>query len=68
MVLFTRSGFVLEDRDRDCYTFEISTDYVDRILYEYGKGNIGKQSIEDYYIPLIRGHGLYSLKTKVIYR
>ena len=49
--LFTRFGFVLEDRDRDCFTFQISTDYVDRILYEYGKGNIGKQSIEDYYIP-----------------
>ena len=74
MVLFIRSGFVLEDRDRDCYTFEISTDYVDRILYEYGKGNIGKQSIEDYYIPpglslvyFIQGieSGCSSLKTEL---
>lgn len=51
IALFTRSGFVLEDRDRDCFAFQISTDYVDRILYEYGKGNIDKQSVRDYFIP-----------------
>ena len=40
VILFRRSGFVLDDQDRACFSLYLSNDKVDRILYEYGVDNI----------------------------